>query len=288
MAPKRPQTPADLALRLDALDDKIHDLLIRRAPLAGADAAPLGGVAQQAATLRRLASRHKGELTLGGLVHIWREVMSAMPGQPRLVHVYAGDRIAHYRDLARGYFGSAVAMEGEPSPSAVLHACATNDAVFGVVPPPDSDENAAPWWTQLTPAGQHGARILARLPLVDEGGTQALGYVVGAREHEPSGDDATLVILGAHESLSRGRLQALMKQAGLETQLLAAGRESGNSQARQYLWEVQGFAAPDDPRFAAVLESAAGGIIRLVCVGGYAKPMSSGVASDPQNATGQS
>ncbi len=116
------------------------------------------------------------------------------------------------------------------------------------------------------------SRIVARLPLVD-GGEQALAYVVGAREHEPSATDTTLVILGAGDDLSRARVQTLMKQAGLDAQLLAAGRESGNSQARQYLWEIPGYVAPDDSRFGMLMENAGGAILRLVCVGGYANPM---------------
>jgi hypothetical protein len=161
MPPRPASSPAD---RLDAIDDKIHDLLIERAALA--EKLPVASPTQQVMSLRRLVARHKGKLALSGLVGIWREVLASMPGAAPIAHVFAGSQTAFYRDLARAYFGSAAVIEGHPSASAVIHACAGDPAAVGLVPPPDSDENQRPWWAQLTPSGQAGPRVIARLPLV--------------------------------------------------------------------------------------------------------------------------
>jgi chorismate mutase len=260
---------SDLAGRLDALDDKIHDLLMRRAALS-AQVSP-AGPARQATTVRRLAERHQGELPLSSLVRIWREIMMSMPSAVHQVHVYAGDEVASYRDLARAYFGSAAVMESHPSASAVIHACAGDASAFGLLPPPDSDENERPWWAQLTPSGQQGPRVIARLPLVDGSSQQFGAYAIGSLEQESTGADASLIIVEAKAALSRTKLQALIKEVGFDAQLLAVGRDSARSSSRQHLMEISGFVPRDDPRLGVLLEQAGDTIVRLVCVGGYAE-----------------
>ena len=269
--PPRPTTTTDAPARLDAIDEKIHDLLIQRAALA--EKLPVATPAQQAMSLRRLVIRHKGQLALSGLVGIWREVLASMPGAAPRAHVFAGNQTGDYRDLARAYFGSAASIEGHPSASAVIHACAQDPAAVGLVPPPDSDENQRPWWAQLTPSGQTGPRVIARLPLVQTKEPKAIAYAIGSIEQEPTGADTTLIILEAKGDLSRTKLQSLIKQVGLEAQLVAVGRDSARSASRQHLLEIKGFVPRDDSRLGTLLEQAGDAIVRLVCVGGYADPL---------------
>ena len=266
-----PAPTNDLTARLDAIDDKIHDLLIRRVALAEktAPVSPARGMK----TLRRLAARHTGRLSVAGLARIWCEIAAAMPGAAPIVHVFAGSSVAAYRDLARAYFGSAAAMEGHPSASAVIHACASDVSSFGLLPPPDSDENERPWWAQLTPSGQSGPRVIARLPLVGAGEMPSGAYAIGSLELEPTGADISLFILEGSAQLSRAKLQALVKQAGLDTQLVAVGRDSIRSASRLHLLEILGFVPRDDSRLGVLLEQSDETVLRLVCVGGYAAPV---------------
>src|ERR1700742_3128103 len=104
--PPRKTSTDDLPARLDALDDKIHDLLMKRAQLATASSP-----AEQAVRLRRLAARPKGALPLPALTRIWREMMAASASPGRSVHVYSADRAGQFRDLARELFGSLVTMK---------------------------------------------------------------------------------------------------------------------------------------------------------------------------------
>jgi chorismate mutase/prephenate dehydratase len=264
-----PSSTSDLAGELDALDDKIHDFLMRRAALA-VQSRP-ASQAKQSTTMRRLAARHDGAFPLAVLVRIWREIMASVPGVAPQVHVFAGDKVADYRDLARAYFGSVASMESHPSASAVIHACAGDTAAFGLVPPPDSDENERPWWVQLSPSGQRGPRVIARLPLV--GPQQSGAYAIGSLEQEPTGADTTLIILEANAGLSRTKLQALIREVGFEAQLVAVGRDSARSNSRQHLLEIAGFVPSNDSRLGVLLEQAGDTIQRLVCVGGYADPV---------------
>jgi hypothetical protein len=264
--PPRSTSTADPTARLDALDDKIHDLLIRRAALA----IPVSP-AQQAATLRRLALRHKGNLPLAMLVRVWREMMAVTAPASRTVHVYAADRAGVYRDMARDLFGSLVAMKAHLSATAIVHECSGDAMAFGVVPPPDSDENSRAWWAQLTPSGNQGPRVVATLPLVGAG--QPSAYVIGTLEPEPSGDDTTLLLMEAGENLSLTKLQALLKQGGVEARLLAVSRDSAGSASRQHLLEVPGFVRDDDSRLGALREQAGDTILRIVSVGCYANSL---------------
>lgn len=266
-----PSETSDLAGKLDVLDDRIYDLLMRRVALAGQSST--AGPAREALTVRRLARRHKGELPLPALVRIWREIMASMPGAAHQVHVFAGDKAGSYRDLARGYFGSTAVMENHPSASAVIHACASDSSAFGILPPPDSDENERPWWAQLTPSGQRGPRVIARLPQVEANDQQIGAYAIGSLEQEPTGADTSLIILEAKSHLSRTKIQALVKDVGFYAQLIAVGRDSARSSSRQHLLEISGFVPRDDPRLGVLLEQAGEMIVRLVGVGGYADPL---------------
>lgn len=264
--PPRKTKPADLPAKLDALDDKIHDLLMTRAELQ-ASASP----AEMAARLRRLAQRHTGALPLSAMTRIWRELMSATAAPGRTVHVYGADRAGQFRDLARDLFGSLVAMKSHLSASAIVHECSGDPLAFGVVPPPESDENARAWWAQLTPAGKVGPRVVATLPLV--GAAQAAAYVIGTLEPEPSGDDTTLLLLEAGDTLSLTKLQTMLKQGGLEARLLAVSRDSAKSAVRHHLLEVAGFLQPDDSRLGALMEQRDDAILGVNYVGSYANPL---------------
>jgi hypothetical protein len=260
--PPRKTPPADLQGQLDELDDKIQDLLIKRSQLAVAITP-----AQQSRTLRRLAARHQGKLPLGAVVHIWRELMSVAASPKRVVHVYAADRAGIFRDMARGLFGSVAPMENHPSATVIVNECSNDLQAFGVVPPPESDENSRPWWSQLAPVGTAGPRIVAVLPLVGDGKIEA--YVIGSLDLEPSGDDTTVLRVEAEESVSLSRLQSLLKQAGFEARPVAVGRAAGK---RQHLMEIAGFIASDDARIGSFLENA-GDMVRIEFVGGYANPL---------------
>jgi hypothetical protein len=264
--PPRQTTPADPSAKLDALDDRIHDLLMQRARSARPSTP-----AQQARTLRRLAERHEGNLPLPVLVRIWRELMAATATDKRAVHVFAADRAGTFRDLARGLFGSMVAMESHLSASAIVHECSNDATAFGVVPPPESEESARAWWMQLTPSGLEGPRVVATLPLVGE--DRPLAYVIGTLEPEPSGDDSSLILLEADETLSLTKLQSLLRQAGLIARLLAVSRDSDRNRSRHHLLEIPGVLREGDPRLEALLEQSGGAILRIASVGSYANAL---------------
>jgi chorismate mutase/prephenate dehydratase len=276
-----------LRAEIDAVDDALHDLLIRRAEVTrsiarvkrsqGGDSKvpPAIHPAREAQILRRLLARHKGDLPRRVIVRIWREIMAAsLQGQTRFqVHVFTGDNQSAFLDIAQAHFGSLTPVRAHPRAAAVVQECAEEIGSLGIVPLPDMEEAGVPWWAQLAPAGSPGPRIIAKLPFIvhpDE--NRPVAFAIGAVEQEPSGDDTTLLRIETEAGLSRARLNTLLKTAGLETSLVAAvqATEKGDGAV---LLAVNGFVSPDDSRLAAFKMAAGDQIVHLDLVGGYANPV---------------
>src|SRR6516165_1397911 len=73
-----------LRRRLDAIDERVHDLLIERTEIVSLVAASkktnnlsFYQPDREAEIIRRLVSRHRGALPATSLVRIWRELLAA-------------------------------------------------------------------------------------------------------------------------------------------------------------------------------------------------------------------
>jgi chorismate mutase-like protein len=282
-------TLEDLRNEIDEIDDALHDLLIRRAEISHAIAkvkqpaakdgngalVPALRPAREAAILRRLLMRHKGDLPPRVLARIWREIIAAsLRVQSKFhLHVYAGENQTAFADLAHAHFGSLTPIRSHTRPSLVVHACAEEPNSLGIVPLPEIEEAGPAWWAQLAPAGEKGPRVLAKLPFVVDGGDGLSAYAIGMVEQEPSGDDTTLLLLEIAPGVSRTTLQALLKNAGLPARLVAAGRLLEKKVPDELLLEVKGFVGKDDARLAALAEAAGEVITRVAPIGGFANPV---------------
>lgn len=267
--------PADEIVRID---QQIHDLLMRRATLLQGPAPTTLSPAGDAATVRRIVSRHAGPFPLRAAVRIWREILTASldARAPYGVHVYAGENALAFWDLARIYFGSTLPVTGHATAASVVHACAENPLACGLVPLPESAENVSPWWAQLAAAGESGPRIVAKLPLVlNDGGRfdYPHAYAIGSIEQAATGDDTSVLFLETTQELSRARLQSLLKQAGIEARIVAAGQEAARSATRELLLETDGFVSATDLRLTSLLAEGGEALLRAVVVGGYANPL---------------
>jgi len=233
--------------------------------------------ARETQILRGLIARSKGELSPLAILAIWREIFGAALRSQALpaLHLFGGvDRDA-MRDLARGAFGTSAPLVMHDRASLVLHECAEDPTALGIVPIPGADEGANIWWAQLAPSGTAGPRIAARLPLVDTGAAQqADALVLATLEQEPSGDDVSLVLIEAEEDVSRAKLGAILKKAGIEGQVAASAAAGPNQPPRFYLLETAAFLDGTDPRLAAITAASGGALARAVQIGGYPRPIS--------------
>jgi hypothetical protein len=276
----RPDKAEAVRREILAFDKGIHDLLIKRTEAVLAVRSDDAGLpapirpAHAARVLRRLLARHSGRFPLRGIVQIWCDILFALETRTTL-HVYGGEDASRFWDLARIHFGCTMPLINHSSATPVVHACANDPFALGLVPPPESIESGQSWWEQLAPAGQPGPRIAQCLPFVR---TDSLsvplpqGYVIGAVEQEATGTDTSVLRLECQAEMSRARLQTVMRQAGFDIQILAAGRESPKSAASRLLVANKGFVAADDPRLVTVMEIGGEAVVRVALVGGFADP----------------
>lgn len=271
----------DLRAEIDRIDQEILDLLMARSEVVRRigeikgdreDGRPALRPAREAQILRRLAERAAGRFPTAVLVRMWRELIAAQTRlqAPLSVAVFARDDGApQVWDLARDHFGSTTPMVRVDRAIQALRALSDGTATVAVLPLPNDEES---WWTSLMSDQDQRLRAFARLPFVSSGEEEARALALGPLELEASGDDLALLAIEAEPGLSRGRLRELMLGAGLNPGW-ATWRPATGAHAL-HLIEVDGFVVDGDARLAALQSAAGGEVLRVVPVGGYARPLS--------------
>ena len=274
-----------LRREIDAIDDQMHDLLMRRVEIVGQvasvknrDASPVFiRPEREALILRRLADRHGGRLPTKVVVRVWREILAAAAGMqsPLTVAVYAPDDAVGYWDLARDHYGSGTRMSLHGAANAVVRAVVDGTATVGVVPLPQDGE-AEPWWPLLVGAGENAPSVVTRLPFVanDTRPAEPEGALAIARmTQQPTGDDVSMIVVEADAEVSRDTLNEAFTTAGLAASIVAVWRDADNGETRLHLAQAADFLAPDDARLAALAAALAERVLRIVPLGGYAVPL---------------
>lgn len=280
-----------LRCEIDAIDDEMHDLLMRRVEIVekvGAlkDSAP-GDLyvrpAREAKILRRLVKRHKGRFPAAVVARLWRELLASMTSLqgPFSVAVNAPEKSVGFWDMARDHYGSATRMSLHRTAAPVLNAVFNGHVTIGLLPIP-AEGDADPWWPKLIVGGDTLPRVIARVPFIenDNGQLEDLGALaIALTKPGNSGDDVSLFAVEATGGFSRRGIQDAFVTAGMAAKTLAVWSEKRSSTSHLHLMEVAGYVEPDDPRIAAVTDSHGEHIIRIVDLGGYAVPIGRG-ASD--------
>ncbi|GGE13517.1 hypothetical protein GCM10011390_35780 [Aureimonas endophytica] len=172
-----PQRLAELRAMIDAIDESVHRLLIQRATvideLIDVKGTAKNGAAfrpgREADMMRRLAARHAGNLPLGAVEHLWREIIStftALQAPFRVAVAAEGDAVAAI-EAGRFTFGFTVpvtVLEGAEDVVAWMEEGGTDK--LGLVPL----ETAArrPWWRAML-----RAQVVARLPFFENNPREA-------------------------------------------------------------------------------------------------------------------
>ncbi|WP_052401447.1 chorismate mutase [Muricoccus aerilatus] len=249
---------------IDAIDDALHDLLMRRASLSAALAAQgmkAGGASfrpgREAMILRRLLGRHAGPLPRGAVVRLWREMIASSLRQQS---DFAVAVLAGAEGLARGHFGLDTPLRAHTTPALALAALAAGEATVAVLPSPaDGEASEAAWWTSLDAPR---LQVVAALPfLMQPGQSFPSAMVVALFGADATPRDRGLLRLERSPGTSRATLVEALDAAGLPPLRLVFA--AGGLRA---LAEVKGLVLPDDPRLAALSP------LRATPVGGYAEP----------------
>jgi chorismate mutase/prephenate dehydratase len=266
-----------LRRRLDAIDDRLHDLLRERAEIVALVAASKqsGRLAayhpgREAEIIRRLAARPPGRFPLAALVRIWREMLAATVRQqgPFAVAVFAPGGVW---DLARDHYGSSTPIAAHDSARRVIRAVADGAAAVGVLPMPDPGD-ADPWWRHLMSPDETMPRVVARLPFGPRGNARGDGdaLVIGFAMPEETGADRTLFAVATAAEIGRARLLAILAEQNLAGAWLAACREAGDDLA---LIEFDGLVPASDPRLDGFAARCGKALRRPVPLGSYAVPL---------------
>jgi chorismate mutase / prephenate dehydratase len=270
----------DLRARIDQIDDQLHDLVMARAALIdevrsrkGKDPMAIIQPAREIAVLRRLAARHHGPVPFTAITRIWREIIAAIAHmqQPLAIAVYAPDDLPGSWDLARDHFGSTVPITAHGTVNQVIRAVTERSAMVGILPMP-LEQEADPWWRHLLSVDAAAPRVFARLPLGARGNARGAGSVLAIASNV--GDfttvDRSLVALEMPGQISRAKLTAGLKSAGLDASMLAfLGRDG-------VYWtfaEIDGPVATSDPRLDELRAQLGMPINAVYHLGGYADPV---------------
>jgi len=266
--PKKAEAPASLAAlrrRIDALDDRMQDLLMRRAAIVGQvmRSKRRGKLAafrpgREAQILRRLAARHRGRFPLPNMLQMWRELLSGSVGMQADLTVAA---VESCRGLARDHFGCQAKLIGCFSADEATRAVGSGRALLAVLPLADETETA-PWWRDLAEAEASQPRIVARLPFAGSANGAHAALVVGTMEPEPSGDDATVLVV---EGTNLASLMTALRAAKFSAAPIA-------SAAGAHLVEIDALVAPGEARLERALEKL-GRRVKLAVLGSYARPI---------------
>lgn len=248
---------AELRAAIDAVDEKLHDLLMQRADIVER----IGGLpikrgvktrpGREAAVIRRLLARHHGPLPPQTLVRIWREMFlgfTLIEGKVAVAVCETGadDGMAA---LAREHFGALVPLQLHRTPARAIAQVSSGAATAALLPLPSADEPAA-WWTSLSRGDGPRIHVSARLPFWrrrPEGAPHAEGFVVAAAVPDASGDDRTLVAFELPAEMSQASLAAALARAGFADASILLRRAGGEALA---LVDVAGYLAEGDPRLS--------------------------------------
>jgi chorismate mutase len=267
---------AQLRAEQDAIDDKIHDLLMQRAAVVERVARDGGKTGtkiragREATMLRRLLARHRGSMPPQTIVRFWREMFAGAViiegGQS--IAVCSGEEGTDIPALAREHFGPLTPLRRHRHPAQALADLESGLAQVAVLPSIGDGPDGA-WWTALM-----GARgrlsVIAKLPFwtrKPEGTPQGEGYAIAAMQPDPSGADHGLIALELAACLSRTRLTATLAQAGFAPITIWLKRPSDADLLA--LAEVEGLVDDDDPR----LEQIAGLRAPARVIGGFTMPL---------------
>jgi len=285
------QSLDDVRREIDAIDDSIHDLIMRRTALVEKvrdlkrDSTVRIRPSREAEIIHRLLRRHKGNFPRRELVALWRQLICAtLPFEgPFSVAVYVPEAGSGHRDLARDHFGTFTPMTRHSSVRAVIEAVSRQDATVGVLPMPRQDDTD-PWWCHLVAERADAPRIIARLPFAgpangtSEGPEALVICPVGVRS---TGRDRFFLAVDSEKRLGLNQFRATLEEVGFIVTFSALWREEQGPRTWLYLAEVDGYVAEDDPGLGKIQEALGSRVNRIVRLGGYAAPLTTDELGPP-------
>jgi chorismate mutase / prephenate dehydratase len=271
----------ELRRRLDAIDDRLQDLLIERLEIVSRVATekrngsvPSHVPAREAQIIRRLVARKGDAFPTGPLVRIWRELLGATTRAqgPFAIGAYAPQDETSVWDVARDHYGSHAPMTGYRTAFQVIRAVTDRSVAVGVLPMPQGGD-IDPWWVHLLSPDADVPRVIGRLPFGPHGNARSMSgdaLAIGYGQQQASGSDRTLLATENAVDISHGRFVTALSGSGLTCTFIASHSQGGSAHT---LIELDGFVTLADPRLEQLRERLGGDLLRLLMVGSYAVPL---------------
>jgi chorismate mutase len=272
---------------IDAIDDAIHDLIIRRTELVEQVRRIKEGwsvkiqPSREAEIIYRLLARHRGPFPKRELIAMWRQMITATLSfeGPFSIAVCVLDDDAGLWDVARDHFGMFVPISRHGTVRSVIEAVHRQEATCGVLPLPRQDD-ADPWWRHLITSRPAAPKVIARLPFAGPsnartGTLEAL--VICPVVVTATGRDRVLIGGESERDLAASRFIQALKQCGLSPVFSAAWQEVERPHPCLFYTELDGYLGPDDPRLDEVRTLLGKSLNRLLWLGGYAQPLTADV-----------
>lgn len=278
---------------IDAIDDQIQDLLIKRTKVVEKVREIKEGEdvkirpAREAEMMYRLTARHHGNFPKRELCRIWREIIVAtltFEG-PFSVAVIDPEGVPGYGDIARDQYGSFTKMSRHPSGRSVVEAVRKQDAVVGIVPLPRRDD-PDPWWRYMVSTTPDTPKVIARLPFVPDSNIRdnsLEALVISPVQQEPTGRDRSLLAVEADEEIGARRIEDALNSAGVSAAFIQRWHDPQRPPGWTYLVEAFGFVDPAGKQFPRFIDGIGTAAQRIVHLGGYGTPLGKqDVAMDPE------
>lgn len=276
------KTLSDIRVKIDAIDNQVHDLLMERASLVSSVAAAkkreglqIVQPAREARMMRRLLSRHGGPLPRNTIVRIWRELVGsvALLQTGFSVIVAGSDGDTGLWDMAKNYFGSSVPMRKVQGTQNVLQDVRETKDSFGVMPWPHFTIDA-PWWGHLLNQNtEDRLSIICALPhgMYKQNDTDAFerGLIVSDIRFMPSDEDITFIGIETHSEFSRDRLVDCLEKTGVELLNVYRGQRLQEDDKTLHLAEVKGYYDDDAPEISEIQKLLGEQYVYCGVVGGY-------------------
>ncbi len=269
----------ELRHEIDAVDDQMHDLLMKRVDLverigrlkaetAGRETSFAMRPKREIEIMRRLWKRHKGNLDKDILMRIWREIISACVNlqSPLTLAVFMPERGMGNLEIARDYFGTYTPMISCRSVSLVLKELTQGEANVAILSLNDDKQTC--WWYTVAMEYKRSVNIFLKLPLVSVRDDGRSVYALSKQPFEESGEDKTLLVAETDGTLSLSTLDLLLKASGIATNAIC-DTYMPDMMRKAYLFEVEGYLSDKDKRLSAVIEKENGKITMLRVIGGY-------------------
>ncbi len=276
---------------IDDIDDRIHDLLMARADLAGqiraakqhalsTEGGDMGSAyrpAREADMLRRLKARHKGDLPFESVARIWREIIASLTQlqSPYGLYICGGADLMAFHDIGRFYYGASAQIHVMDDAAAVVEAATSDPHGLGLLPFPD--KGSEPWWLQLMNRLDQGIAVIAALPffrnLQAESDNPSI-LVLSHAPFEPSGDDTSMLVLEYGPEFSNDQIKESFGEPGVRTSIL--DRRTDSSNVNLCLIKVDSYVAGPDEILGRLQDNMPNQISNLTLLGGYANPIREG------------